>query len=53
MKVLTGITPADSRYRGKIVNNIENKNSITIVEVVLNYNEAFIRYEYEMKRNMR
>ena len=49
MKVLTGLIPADSWYRGKTVNNIENQNSFTIVEVVLNYSEAFIRYKYEMK----
>ena len=51
--MLTGLIPADSWYKGKIVNNIENQNSFTIVEVVLNYSEAFIRYKYEMKRNMR
>jgi len=49
MKVLTSLIPADSWYRGKIVNNIENQNSFNIVEVALNYSEAFIRYEYEMK----
>jgi hypothetical protein len=49
MKVLTGLILVDSRYREKIVNNIENQNSFTIVEVALNYSEAFIRYEYEMK----
>ena len=47
--MLTGLIPTDSWYRGKIVNNIENQNSFAIVEVVLNYSEAFIRYEYEMK----
>jgi hypothetical protein len=31
------------------MNNIENHNSFTIVEVVLNYSEAFIKYKYEMK----
>ena len=51
--MLTGLIPVDSWYRGKTVNNIENQNSFAIVEVVLNYSEAFIRYEYEMKRNMR
>ena len=50
--MLTGLIPTDSWYRGKTVNNIENQNSFTIVEVVPNYSEAFIRYEYEMKRNM-
>ena len=47
--MLTSLIPIDSWYRGKTVNNIENQNSFTIVEVVLNYNEAFISYEYEMK----
>ena len=51
--MLTGLIPVDSWYKGKTINNIENQNSFTIVEVVLNYSEAFIRYKYEMKRNMR
>ena len=53
LKVLTGLTPTDSWYRGKTVNNIENQNSFVIVEVVLIYNKALISYEYEMKWNMR
>ena len=51
--MLTGLIPAGSWYKGKIVNNIKNQISFIIVEVALNYSEAFIRYEYEMKRNMR
>ena len=51
--MLTGLIPTDSWYRGKTVNNIENQNSFTIVEVALNYSEGFISYEYEMKWNMR
>ena len=51
--MLTGLIPADSWYRGKIVNNIENQKSFTIVEVALNYSKAFIRYKHEMKRNVR
>ena len=34
-----GLIPADSWYKGKRVNNIENHNSFTIVDVVLNYRE--------------
>ena len=51
--MLTGLIHVDSWYRGKKMNSIENQNSFTIVEVVLNYSESFIKYEYEMKRNMR
>ena len=41
--MFTGLIPADIRYRGKTVNNVENQNLFTIVEVVLNYSETFIR----------
>ena len=51
--MLTSLIPVDSWYRGKTVNNIENQNSFTIVEVVLNYSETFIRYIYEMKIDMK